>query len=338
VFGMREEGDGAPACRNCHESSNIDQLIAPCKCNGSVKWVHRNCLDTWRSVSPNAESFSRCDVCLQKYLFRIHEESRTWSNVKFALLVFRDLFACILVVNLVIIALGSLVYLADPEAQIGKWIPSFRLAPVDWPNTARAAIVIYEGGGLFFLFLLGIFGSIYSCYLCMNRQTVQQRRQSSLHYNNYPYTSYTGNDCYFVYCNCVDYSHHHTHPCCTCCYANCCCPGGGHGAPAMGHVVGGGAHIGHVGGCGNCNCSGGDCKGDGMHILLILLLIVVVIIILLGLFFGIIACVVGTTRIMNNHIHVLNNRRKVAVFEVLDLATENTSGLQTTNVVVQMEK
>jgi len=54
-----QDGESGPICRNCHESIPIDQLIAPCACAGSVRWVHKSCLDTWRSVSPNPESFSR---------------------------------------------------------------------------------------------------------------------------------------------------------------------------------------------------------------------------------------------------------------------------------------
>lgn len=35
-------------CRNCHSVGGHD-LIAPCKCNGTLKYVHRKCLDTWRT-------------------------------------------------------------------------------------------------------------------------------------------------------------------------------------------------------------------------------------------------------------------------------------------------
>jgi len=48
-------------CRNCHDSEG-DDFIAPCQCSGSIRWVHRHCLDEWRSVSRNPSSFTQCDV------------------------------------------------------------------------------------------------------------------------------------------------------------------------------------------------------------------------------------------------------------------------------------
>lgn len=44
------DNDGQPEsshkyCKICFESSShISQMISPCKCNGSLKWVHENCL------------------------------------------------------------------------------------------------------------------------------------------------------------------------------------------------------------------------------------------------------------------------------------------------------
>ncbi|PKU63136.1 hypothetical protein MA16_Dca027153 [Dendrobium catenatum] len=36
-------------CRICLETDGRD-FIAPCKCKGTSKYVHRECLDHWRSV------------------------------------------------------------------------------------------------------------------------------------------------------------------------------------------------------------------------------------------------------------------------------------------------
>jgi hypothetical protein len=53
--------------------------------------------------------------------------------------------------------------------------------------------------------------------------------------------------------------------------------------------------------------------------LLIILLVIVAIIILLGLFFGILAMVMLTTRIMKRHVKVLHARKQAAVMLVKDL-------------------
>jgi len=49
-----EEIDAATAacCRICLESESEpgDELISPCMCKGTQQFVHRSCLDHWRSV------------------------------------------------------------------------------------------------------------------------------------------------------------------------------------------------------------------------------------------------------------------------------------------------
>ena len=38
-----------PQCRICLDNEG-DDLIAPCNCKGTQKYVHRSCLDNWRST------------------------------------------------------------------------------------------------------------------------------------------------------------------------------------------------------------------------------------------------------------------------------------------------
>lgn len=62
-------------CRFCYEESNdIKDFITPCKCSGSVKYVHRSCLDIWRSLNPDGENFNRCNVCKFNYVITELEE------------------------------------------------------------------------------------------------------------------------------------------------------------------------------------------------------------------------------------------------------------------------
>ena len=45
-------------------------LFSPCACNGSMRYVHRRCLDEWRGRSANPESFRRCEQCHTLYRTR----------------------------------------------------------------------------------------------------------------------------------------------------------------------------------------------------------------------------------------------------------------------------
>ena len=54
-------------CRIClEEDISGTTFIAPCRCDGNSKYVHRECLSQWRATSPRA--FSQCAECNFKYL------------------------------------------------------------------------------------------------------------------------------------------------------------------------------------------------------------------------------------------------------------------------------
>lgn len=56
-------------CRIClEEETNKDLLISPCKCSGTSKYVHKECLRTWRYQDINADGFYRCMECNENYI------------------------------------------------------------------------------------------------------------------------------------------------------------------------------------------------------------------------------------------------------------------------------
>jgi RING-variant domain len=65
--------DKKQICRICFEGE--EDLISPCSCSGSIKWVHRSCLDKWRNQCRSSESehfhnqSQRCEICHFYYLF-----------------------------------------------------------------------------------------------------------------------------------------------------------------------------------------------------------------------------------------------------------------------------
>ncbi|KAG8851403.1 hypothetical protein FRB91_007983 [Serendipita sp. 411] len=58
-------------CRIClsgpEEEVELGRLIKPCKCKGSIRYVHVNCLNTWRKTGGSSESFWSCPQCGFKY-------------------------------------------------------------------------------------------------------------------------------------------------------------------------------------------------------------------------------------------------------------------------------
>ncbi|KAF3587746.1 hypothetical protein F2Q69_00026322 [Brassica cretica] len=50
-------------CRICLENDRGDELISPCMCKGTQKFVHLSCLDHWRSLNDGSFAFSNCTTC-----------------------------------------------------------------------------------------------------------------------------------------------------------------------------------------------------------------------------------------------------------------------------------
>lgn len=61
-----------PQCRICFETDS-DHLISPCQCTGTIRYVHRECLQIWRKtlplVSHNNFRDIRCEMCHTNYQF-----------------------------------------------------------------------------------------------------------------------------------------------------------------------------------------------------------------------------------------------------------------------------
>jgi hypothetical protein len=99
-----EEGSGAACCRICLESESPtpgDELIAPCMCKGTNQFVHRDCLDHWRSVKEGF-AFSHCTTCKAQFHLRPElPEDYSWRQLKFKFFVTRDIFLVFLVLQTV---------------------------------------------------------------------------------------------------------------------------------------------------------------------------------------------------------------------------------------------
>ncbi|TKY47976.1 E3 ubiquitin-protein ligase MARCH3 [Spatholobus suberectus] len=89
-----------PQCRICLDIGGED-LIAPCHCKGTQKYVHRSCLDNWRSTKEGF-AFSHCTECRAVFILRANvPPDRWWLRLKFQFLVARDHAFIFIIVQLV---------------------------------------------------------------------------------------------------------------------------------------------------------------------------------------------------------------------------------------------
>src|ERR1700688_4362193 len=45
-----------------------NDLLAPCACIGTIKYVHRICLEHWRHHSPLSSDLTTCNICHTAYV------------------------------------------------------------------------------------------------------------------------------------------------------------------------------------------------------------------------------------------------------------------------------
>ncbi|KAL9329677.1 hypothetical protein ACSQ67_004680 [Phaseolus vulgaris] len=139
-------------CRICLETDGR-HFIAPCKCRGTSKYVHRECLDHWRAVKEGF-AFAHCTTCKAPYHLRVLDAYRKWRTFKFCFFVTRDILFIFLAVQLVIAALAYLAYLIDGYQH-------YRLRLV-W-GFDHVLSFYYICGALLFFVLLGLSGCFLTC-------------------------------------------------------------------------------------------------------------------------------------------------------------------------------
>ncbi|KAF9903583.1 hypothetical protein EC991_003536 [Linnemannia zychae] len=113
-------------CRIClggaDEEDTLGRLISPCLCKGSMKYVHIECLNAWRTRSPKRESHYKCDTCKYSFSFRRTSFARYLGHpltvfvltiLTFALVVFAAGFAMKLWLYLVMDEPHEFIYPAD---------------------------------------------------------------------------------------------------------------------------------------------------------------------------------------------------------------------------------
>ena len=159
-------------CRICLQPDDPEDMIAPCRCKGGSKWVHRDCLDEWR-IHEHDRAFSACTECGFQYHF-VPTNHRRRLRARFCWFVSRDLCLVATAVQLVIVGLAWIIGLVDrANGQVllhvfGKEGCSTTVAEdgamteMGWCHHEELAV--YYAYGLFsLLVLLGIFGCIFLC-------------------------------------------------------------------------------------------------------------------------------------------------------------------------------
>jgi len=167
---LLENTEEQAACWICLDSnvdSNIDELFRPCRCNGTIGLVHRQCLDEWRAVN---EMANRCPNCRYQYrIVLVHDDTNCLDAIiKFL----AKNFCYFLVINqLLIIIVSYLVQLVDHSRLIAReFNPAFGAPSNETPtykSTFNSVYYILAS----FIVLVG-----WSSLLLLNLYFIKNRR------------------------------------------------------------------------------------------------------------------------------------------------------------------
>lgn len=77
-------------CRLCLDDDSWFNLIRPCKCDGSIRYVHQTCLERYESYrASQGHPIGNCPVCNTKYTY---VNRATWKVLSLQVLLFLLLF------------------------------------------------------------------------------------------------------------------------------------------------------------------------------------------------------------------------------------------------------
>ncbi|KAF8468849.1 hypothetical protein BDZ91DRAFT_655826 [Kalaharituber pfeilii] len=132
------EGSNLKTCRICFETTTesydpeLGRLLSPCRCRGSSKYVHEQCLNSWRTLSANSRSYYECNTCGYKYKLR---------RLKFGNWIGSRALQFSLTITIILLAIFLLGFVADPIINAYLASPAFPSPPPSLrPRTPGTAI------------------------------------------------------------------------------------------------------------------------------------------------------------------------------------------------------
>mmetsp|Transcript_20555 Transcript_20555/g.34054 ORF Transcript_20555/g.34054 Transcript_20555/m.34054 type:complete len:337 (+) Transcript_20555:82-1092(+) len=160
-------GDGF--CRLCFEGG--PDLIAPCACKGTSKWIHRDCLNRWRTSGSNPRALTNCCECGFQYRLTLErvtssegEERRHRIMRKLA----SQSLMSFVIVQALIVGFGILVRVCDSQEALVRFfhIQEYHAGDHTFVESLRHhKLTYYVAGLLVFLFLSGIMSVCFCCCL-----------------------------------------------------------------------------------------------------------------------------------------------------------------------------
>ena len=126
-------------CRIClEEETNLELLIAPCRCSGTSKYVHNECLRRWRYQDVNAPGFTRCMECNEEYII-LNSDDMESENI---FIIFNKSVKVLYFQMIIALPMSFVMFVIDYEDKniiksMPGWNNTYALEELDYDSTYK---------------------------------------------------------------------------------------------------------------------------------------------------------------------------------------------------------
>jgi len=313
-------------CRVCLEPGG--DLIAPCQCSGTSKWIHRDCLNRWRASRSNPKCLTNCCECGFTYVLDLHriiQDEGAARRRRFARRIAAQGLASVCMVQAAIVGLGVLVRAIDTDEKLVKFF-SFPQADGNAGNDFHNAFLhhkttYYVAGLIAFLAILGVGGVVMGLVFgCSNGNHGSPRTDTDT------CTTCDAYDMYF----CADCCHSCSYSC-----SQCLTPShGSRGTGSNGQCC---DQCCDDCECSQCNPSSGNADSGGASACAVIGIVVLVIFVVIGVFIATVLIVMAIQRAAQQYAKLQQVRVLATEYIVCDLADPADLGDARDSVITAAE-
>lgn len=293
------------------------ELIAPCQCAGSMRWVHRPCLNRWRIDAANPRNFTHCRHCGFGFCLKLvrqcseEEEPLRLRRQRLVRSAVAHFLLTAFAVQLFLAILAAFLRYLDTDERIVEFYHFHPSGPVRAADENPYVYALkhhkceyYLTAALITLFCIGLGNVLNLCFkLCTRGDPNGARSWAS-----------TGDGTSSSCCSGCDGCPVCAQDLCECCQR--CCLGVDCDCEAARSMVPGCVDCQGCGDCGDC----GDCCCCG-HCLVLLFFIAAVLCILLGVVFVLALLVVWLQQVFTRYVQLKELRCLAGEYVVQDLST-----------------
>lgn len=88
-------------CRYCLEEDELKNLVSPCECNGTSRYIHPECLNRWRFENSENNHFNICIDCKSPYKYNVEKEEYAFIKTSLCRVLYILFYFLCLTINVV---------------------------------------------------------------------------------------------------------------------------------------------------------------------------------------------------------------------------------------------